>query len=553
MRTKVSLILLASLFTLVACNPNEPPTTQLSVSKAQVYADIEEILVSYSASDPEGAPVTCSLNFGDGSVLNLTACNIGTQAHTYSQAGSYTVTFTASDSEGATSLAKQVVTVLDSSKTCYAAIAAGSSQAIQTSRTGSWPASDAAYVPGQLLVQLPTGNVEVTLEHLKTSKVSAPLRTLRTIESPKELAGPTWVLLETTPGQEEAVAQALMSTGQVTHAQPNYIYGLLALPTPPDDTLYNYQTAQFQLVGLESAWANVLDPTNNALDPLIAVVDSGIAYDHVDLQASVDNLGKDFSSENGADGYPTSNSGPHGTLVGSIIGAETNNNEGAAGVTYNTAKLLPLKVFPGGTSDILAQAISEAVTAGANVINLSLCILNNSGTCADLYDTPDTVIENALQNAYQNGVVIVAASGNFADDWVGYPASSPYTIAVGSVNAAGQRSSFSNGGTRLDLVAPGENMIGATFPIDDGGNPPNPAYVQGDGTSFSTPVVAGVAALYMRQYMSEKGQLPSPKQVARCLCATAQDQGDPGFDSGYGAGIVRADRALNTADAICYP
>lgn len=557
MRTKVSLILLAGLFALVACNPNEPPTTQLNVSKAQVYADIEEILVSYSASDPEGSPVTCSLNFGDGSVLNLTACNIGTQAHTYSQAGSYIVTFTASDSEGATSQAQRAVTVLDSSKTCYAAIAAGSPQTLQTRRTSSWPASGAAYVPGQILVQLPTGNVEVTLEQLKTSKVPAPLRTLRTIEPLKELTGPTWVLLETNPGQEEAVAQALMSTGQVAHAQPNYIYGLLALPTPPNDTLYNYQTVQFQLVGLESAWTNVLDPTNDALDPLIAVVDSGIAYDHVDLQASVDNLGKDFSSENGADGYPTSNSGPHGTLVGSIISAETNNNEGVAGVAYNMAKLLPLKVFPGGTSDILAQAISEAVTDGANVINLSLCIIDDNGTldpsddfCANLYDTPDTIIENALQNAYQNGVVIIAASGNFADDWVGYPASSPYTIAVGSVNAAGQRSSFSNGGTRLDLVAPGEAMIGATYPITNNGNP---AYVQGDGTSFSTPVVAGVAALYMRQYMSEKGQLPPPKQVAKCLCATAQDQGDPGFDSGYGAGIVRADRALNTADAICYP
>ncbi|HGY09108.1 MAG TPA: PKD domain-containing protein [Oceanithermus profundus] len=551
MRIKVSLILLIGLFALVACNPNKPPTTQLSVSRTQVYADIEEIQVTFSAADPEGAPVTCALNFGDGSVLNLTACSLGTKAHTYDQAGSYTVTFTASDNKGATSRKQLTVNVLDSSKTCYAAIAAGSSKAIQTSRTSSWPASDAAYVPGQLLVQLPTGNVEVTLELLKTSKVSAPLRALRTIEPPKELTGPTWVLLETTPGQEEAVARALLNNGQAVAAQPNYIYGLLALPTPPNDPLYNSdQAAQFQLIGLESAWASALDPSNDALDRLVAVVDSGVAYNHVDLEASVDNLGKDFSDEDGIDGYPTNSSGPHGTIVGSIIAAETNNNEGVAGVTYNTAKLLPLKVFPGGTSDILAQAINEAVTAGADVINLSLCILNNSGTCANLYDTPDTAIENALQNAYQNGVVAVAASGNFADDWVGYPASSPYTIAVGSVNAAGQRSSFSNGGTRLDLVAPGENMAGATFPIDDGGNP---AYVQGDGTSFSTPVVAGVAALYMRQYKSAKGQLPSPKQVARCLCATAQDRGDPGFDTGYGAGIVRADHALNTVDAICYP
>ena len=551
MRIKVSLILLIGLFALVACNPNKPPTTQLNVSKDQAYADIEEIQVTYSASDPEGAPVTCTLNFGDGSVLNLTACSLGTKAHTYDQAGSHTVTFTASDNKGATSQKKLTVTVLDSSKTCYAAIAAASSQSLEPARAHGWPDTDAAYVPGQLLVQLPTGVSEPALQNLKLDGASPPFRTLRTIEPPKGRTSPTWALLETNPGQEEAVARVLLNNGQAVAAQPNYIYGLLALPTPPNDPLYNSnQAAQFQLIGLESAWASALDPTNDALDRLVAVVDSGVAYDHVDLQASVDNLGKDFSSEHGADGHPTASSGKHGTVVGSIIGAVTNNNEGVAGVTYNTAKLLPLKVFPDGTSDILAQAINEAVTAGADVINLSLCILNNSGACAKLYDTPDTAIEDALQNAYQNGVVAVAASGNFADDWVGYPASSPYTIAVGSVNAAGQRSSFSNGGTRLDLVAPGENMAGATFPINDGGNP---AYVQGDGTSFSTPVVAGVAALYMRQYKSAKGQLPSPKQVARCLCATAQDRGDPGFDTGYGAGIVRADHALSTADAICYP
>ena len=551
MRINYASILLATLFTLVACNQNRPPIIHLAVSKNQVYADIEEARVTFSASDPEGAPITCTLNFGDGFVQNLSTCSVGTRAHIYNQAGSYTVTFTASDDKGATSQKRLTVTVLDSSKTCYAAIATGSSQSLQSDHVYPWPNNDAAFVPGQLLVQLPVGANGPALQGLNVDGVTSSLRVLRTVEPPNGQAGPTWALLETNPGQEESVARALMNKGQVVRAQPNYVYGLLALSIPPNDTLYSSnQSTQFRLVGLEDAWVNILDPNNDALDRLVAVVDSGIAYDHVDLQASVDNLGKDFSSENRADGYPTSNSGPHGTIVGSIIGAETNNNEGVAGVTYNTAKLLPLKVFPGGTSDTIADAIKEAVTAGADVINLSLCILNNSGTCADLYDAPDSFIEDALQYAYQNGVVSVAASGNYSDNWVGYPASSPYTIAVGSVNSVGQRSSFSNGGTRLDLVAPGENMAGATYPITSNGNP---AYAQGDGTSFSTPVVAGIAALYVRQYKSVEGRLPSPKQVAKCLCATAQDEGDPGFDTSYGAGIVRADRALNTVDSICYP
>ena len=545
-------VLLAAL--LAGCNPNKPPVVQLSADKAQLYANIEELRVQFSASDPEGAPVACTLNFGDGTVEQIAGCTLGSRSHTYTQAGTYTVTFTARDDENATAQKSLNVTVLDSSQTCYAAISAGASAQSVPRLQGFADPGDALYVPGELIA-LPTNlSGHVSLQSAELSQL-ADVQPLRLVEPPAGVDGPTWVVYRTVPGQEAAAARALLETGAVRYVQPNYVYAPLALTVPPNDTFYaGDQRAQFQLAGLESTWPNVTSENDDALDSQVAIIDSGVARTHADLSANWSGIvGKDFSSENGADGQPTNNSGAHGTLVASIVAAATNNNEGVAGVTYNTSTYVSYKVFPDGTSDALAQAIGQAVSDGADIINLSLCILNNAGTCANLYDNPDALIENALQQAYNAGLVTVAASGNYAsngDTWVGYPASSPYTLAVGSVNSAGQHSSFSNPGTRLDLVAPGEDMAGATYPIENSGSP---AYVSGSGTSFAAPFVAGVAALYVRQYRAAKGGVPTPKQVATCLCATAEDRGPAGFDTNYGAGIVRADRALDTSNPICYP
>jgi serine protease len=335
------------------------------------------------------------------------------------------------------------------------------------------------------------------------------------------------------PGQERAKAEALLRAG-ARWVQPNYIYEPLALP--PNDPLYApYQKPQLSgLVGLEAAWANSTgDP-----DLVLAVVDTGY-LPHVDMGSrwyrpqgySLDVADND---QDPTDDIASRDRG-HGLAVASVIGAETNNALGMAGVTWR-GKLLPLKVARSSdglmSTAYVKEAVDLAVQLGAKVINLSLGALSS-----------DPVLEQSLSAARAQGVVLVAAAGNYGIDGVLYPASSPSVIAVGSVSNDKSKSYFSNCGPELDLVAPGERVTVLL---------PNNGYGFGSGTSFASPMVAGVAALYMSAYKARYESLPNPNQVYQCLTATAEDLGPPGHDTGYGFGLVRADRVM--ADSTyCFP
>ncbi|WP_369792379.1 S8 family serine peptidase [Thermus sp. 2.9] len=334
------------------------------------------------------------------------------------------------------------------------------------------------------------------------------------------------------PGWERAKAEALLRAG-ARWVQPNYIYEPLALP--PNDPLYApYQKPQLSgLVGLEAAWANSTgDP-----DLILAVVDTGY-LPHKDMgsrwyrpQGCLDVADND---QDPTDDIASQDRG-HGLAVASVIGAETNNALGMAGVTWR-GKLLPLKVARSSdglmSTAYVREAVDLAVQLGAKVINLSLGAPGS-----------DPVLEQSLSAARAQGVVLVAAAGNDGIDGVLYPASSPSVIAVGSVSNDKSKSYFSNYGPELDLVAPGERVTVLL---------PNNGYGFGSGTSFASPIVAGVVALYMSKYASERKVWPTPDQVYQCLTATAEDLGPSGRDDEYGFGLVRADRVM--ADLThCFP
>ena len=343
------------------------------------------------------------------------------------------------------------------------------------------------------------------------------------------LAG--WAVLEVTPGKELELAEQLVASGVAAYAQPVYRYRLLAYP---DDPLFTNQRTQYDQMQLLAGWGSLSD---EACRPVVAVLDTGVDTDHPDLQAHL-LPGQDLSdNNNNPDDYDG-----HGTMVAGIIGAVTNNNEGVSGSTNNLAYVLPVKVFPNANSTTLAEAIRWAADAGAHLINLSLCVTDNTGShCADLRDNPDALIEEALRYAYEKGVTAIAASGNDGYDYVGYPASSYYTIAVGSVNAAGNRSNFSNYGGDLDFVAPGEQVT-STFLNND--------YGSGFGTSYATPYVSGVLALYLGQHYAVLGELPGFNRALTCL-GNNTNQGDWNEQTGYG--IPQADQVLDPADGTCYP
>ncbi|GAB6099460.1 hypothetical protein JCM16358_13390 [Halanaerocella petrolearia] len=258
----------------------------------------------------------------------------------------------------------------------------------------------------------------------------------------------------------------------------------------------------------------------------VAVIDTGVDLDHPDLKeqlvTGVDVTKSDFSTGN--INYNPDDTYGHGTHVSGII----------ATVAPNT-NIMPIRVLSaaGGSNYDVAKGIEWAVNHGAEVVNLSL------GS-----SLPSLTLKQAINYAYQEGVIVVAATGNGGQDKLGdphllYPARYEKTIAVGAINSNLDKSNFSNYGRRIDFVAPGgdgeANREYIYSTVIDG-------YGGMAGTSMAAPHVAGVAALVLAS-----GQATTPTEVKEQLQLTAQDLGNPGWDLKYGSGLINAYAAV--ADA----
>ena len=196
-----------------------------------------------------------------------------------------------------------------------------------------------------------------------------------------------------------------------------------------------------------------------------------------------------------------------------------------AGVCW-TCKILPVKVLDdtgnGNTSDV-AAGIIWAADNGAKVINLSLGSASGNAT-----------LQNAVDYAWNTkNAVVVAATGN-DNGAVLYPAAYSNALAIGANNQAGVRSSFSNFGPSIDLMAPGENVLGALCSCNGYGG----GYGLGGGTSFATPHVAGVIGLLIGAGTTDKNTI-----VSR-LKTTATNMDVAGFDNNTGWGRVNVAAAL---------
>ncbi|GAA6743362.1 S8 family serine peptidase [Thermus antranikianii] len=381
------------------------------------------------------------------------------------------------------------------------------------------------YAPGELLV-LPRPGLSVQV--LRTGGAE-----------PQEALPRGFLRVKVPPGQEKARAEALLKVG-AQYVQPNYVYRPLVVV--PNDRYYPLQKSYLDgLVKLETGWSY---STGRGCPPLVAVLDTGM-LPHEDVRTSFylpQGVRLDVAD---GDSNPmdrtVGDSFGHGLEVASVLGADTNNGEGISGVTWG-GYLVPIKVFKDGsdatTTFDLAKGVDLAERLGVRVINISLGKMGVSES--------DGVLMVSLAQARARGVVVVAAAGNYEQSNGGpvmFPASDPSTIAVGAVDTDKQRASFSAYGLELDLVAPGVNVLVAG---------PSGDYLLGSGTSFASPIVAGVVALYMSKYASERREWPSPDQVYRCLTGTAEDLGPSGPDDEYGFGLVRADRVM-TDTTYCFP
>ena len=286
----------------------------------------------------------------------------------------------------------------------------------------------------------------------------------------------------------------------------------------PGDSRYGEQYGPQQM-GFPAAWAAV---GHGSSDVVVAVLDTGLRKTHQDFQSSRIRPGRDYSN---GDSDPNDDCG-HGTHVAGTVAATTDNGVGVAGMSQAT--ILPMKVLSpigfiinvtcsGSTSDI-AAAIVDSTDQGAKVISMSL---GGGGS---------TTLRNAVDYAWNHGVLVVAASGNDGgNDNVSYPAAYDNAIAVGALTSSKTRASYSDGGPELDVMAPGSNVI-STYNSNDS------SYSSLSGTSMATPHVAGALAL-------AAGCNPDATnvQLRDALYATAEDLGPAGRDDAHGHGLVRAD------------
>ncbi|WP_199423569.1 S8 family serine peptidase [Actinotalea solisilvae] len=319
-------------------------------------------------------------------------------------------------------------------------------------------------------------------------------------------------------GDQDAAALAAELEGdpRVAEVAPDHVRAVTAWTDDPElDVAWPY----IDLVRLPRAW----DVTTGT-GVVVAVLDTGVAP-HPDLAGA---LLPGWDAVNG-DADATDDHG-HGTAVAGVAAARGDNGIGSVGAAWG-ASVLPVKVLDAsgrGTDADVIEGIGWAVDHGADVINLSL---GGPGESPFLRD--------AVRWAVDRGVVVVMASGNSRTGAVEYPAAYAAQIdgalAVGAVDDDGTLAPFSSWGDEVTVVAPG---VAIAAPHRAGGI----AYPS--GTSFSTPLVSGVAALVEAQARR------TPAQVEAAITSTARDAGPRGTDPFYGRGVLDAAAALGTVRSV---
>ncbi len=353
-----------------------------------------------------------------------------------------------------------------------------------------------AYVADELLVQFAGAKA---LRAARTLAAQAGATVLRefTFAAWQHVRLPRGLSLPT------ALARYRQMPGVVA-VQPNYVYTVA--DTTPNDALYAQQYGPLKIQA-PLAW----DTTTGSAAVVVAVIDTGIRYTHEDLAANIWRNPGEIPA-NGIDddgngyvddvyGIDTANNDTdplddygHGTHVAGIIGAVGNNGVGVAGVSW-TVRLMALKMFDfagNGTSATAIAAFDYVIMMKRRGVNVR--VTNNSYGGAPEAPAYDPALRAAFDAAGQADILNACAAGNGNsnnDASAFYPASYdlPSIISVAASDSGDARAGFSNyGATTVDLAAPGVSILSTI-------NSSNSSYGNLSGTSMSSPMVAGAAAL----------------------------------------------------------
>ena len=360
------------------------------------------------------------------------------------------------------------------------------------------------------------------------------------------------------PGSRSALGAALALAGAVALASPAATAGP-PFPATPDDPLFEKQWGMVKIQAPE-AWEHA---TGRGID--IAFVDSGIDLDHEDFDCPRkikvlpgSNLGGK-RPDNPDDTYG------HGSFVGAIAGACTNNGKGVVGVAPE-ATLVPISIMPYLRANpipldkAMAEGIRFATKAGAHVINLAVGENITSHFGAERFP----LTEAALTKARAKGVVIASAAGNYAQPTCEYPSMSRHVICVVATDQDDVRAAYSDAPVNMDprsdeprmepvVAAPGgrggacETNIYSAWADDGDPRCASGKYVSLFGTSASAPHVAGIAALLYERLGGVRSD-ENADLITQTIIDTADDLYTPGWDPMVGFGRVNALKAVEALD-----
>ena len=279
------------------------------------------------------------------------------------------------------------------------------------------------------------------------------------------------------------------------------------------------------------AWKN-----STGVGVQIAVLDTGVDRDHVDLYVNIEwGISVVGDTESTAEKDWTDRNG-HGThVIGTI--AAMYNDIGVVGVAYNIS-IYAIKVLNNagfGTWEDAAEGVYWAMKGpdgiigtedDAEVISMSFGGFGYS-----------QIFHDAIKAAYDQGIVLVAAAGNEGDDGVTYPAKFEEVIAVAAIDEYDNVPTWSSKGPEVELAAPGVDILSTV---------PNDRYDTYSGTSMAAPHVAGTVGLMISKILAE-GRNYTVEYIRDILHTTADDIGPSDFDESSGYGVVRADKAVAQA------
>lgn len=360
---------------------------------------------------------------------------------------------------------------------------------------------DELFVPGRVLVKFRSS---VGLDHARQIVAALGVRENGVLPA-------TGVLVLDLPEQadEAGFANAMASRSDVEFAELDRIVRPAEI-TPNDPWFANWE-GHLKRIQAPAAWST----TTGSSNVVIAILDTGIDATHEDLISKI------------VPGWNTYNNNSdvtdvagHGTAVAGTAAAATNNGKGVASVCWGCS-LMPVRVSDASgnaTYSAIASGLTWAADHGARVANISYIVSDSS------------VVTSAAQYFQSKGGVVASSAGNYST--FSNSSDNPYILTVSATDQSDAIYYYSNTGKNIDLAAPGDS-----FSTQMGGG-----YVSTGGTSYSSPIVAGVAALVMSANPSLSGA-----QVQNILKESADDLGAPGWDSTYGSGRVNAARAVTMA------